>query len=81
MSPRILLAKLAEVDASLSQAREEFARAFVACRAGRSGADAQVLNALSILAEARAQLCGLADAQIGTGEASTGRPRGRPRRS
>jgi hypothetical protein len=83
MTPRDILAKLAEVDESLSLARETFARAFVACRAGRSGADAQVLDAMAKLDKARAQLCDIADETIGGGEGctQTGRPRGRPRRS
>jgi hypothetical protein len=82
MTPRELLASLAEVDKSLSMARETFARAFVACRAGRSGADAQVLDAMAQLDLVRAQLCALADLQIGTADAPpTGRQRGRPRRS
>lgn len=82
MTPRGLLDKLGEADKSLSLAREAFARAFVACRAGRSGADAQVLDAMALLDEARAALCEIADEQIGGGEASpTGRQRGRPRQS
>lgn len=81
LTPRALLAKLAEADETLAGAREAFARAFVACRAGRS-ADAQVKDAMALLDLVRARLCALADLQIGTADAPpTGRQRGRPRRS